>query len=1134
MTTLFCQLNVSKMSINSEMVIDRFLGIHKIKAIALQETGCWNVSSGAFVGKKIFQNKTTSSSASTLSGVALIIDEDLKPELIHELSDDSVDAIWCQIKLNNKRILIGSVYCNPTPSSTQSLSSLLSNINIARNYKCKHGFNSLLVYGDYNARSLNWGDHTTNPRGKLLQEFVDKESLTICSPFDCTFVCSNGGSVIDLVLSEGPITSSLGLQWMEKEVELFTGAPRRGHYPVLQSMSERISQANIKQTRTDWKSADWKSWTAKIEANTWLLDLHPHIQANGRLHWESMLKIIEGATKSHIPEKLITVYSKPYWTKELSTLSQAVQRNRGLYSRRSTPQNRNSLDESTKKFKAALIAAKNSWVKERTEGLNTKDCITFWKRYKRVFGAKQDNSVCNLIDLDVLHTKDCEKEELLFNEFFTGKHLDNQASSPTFDSNIRRDYNTLLDELSRSDNSDVGNVEEETSVDTDAEITTDEIQEAIKKQDTHEKAPDRDNIHPIILKKLGPEAINALKSIYSWVLKEGIWLWDKSYVCFIRKEGKPSYAKPGAYRPITIASYIGKILERVLDRRWKNEMGLMDILDDDQEGFLEGRSTTRYLFRLLAHLTEVKRQKLACIILFIDFEKAFDSVHLPTLMVKLSRFGFSKKILKVIQNMLFNRKIALRVNGFLGKFRRCLEYGLPQGSVISPFLFILYITDMTNDYPEAVKHNLSCFKFADDGTMMITDDKLERCYLLMQQLCDSLSRWCTENKLVVNCGVNKTEAIIMKTGNESSEDYDPPELKINSRTIRYVRSTKVLGLILDDELSFRQHAEKKLKECNKKWGLITRSTNRNHGLNVRSLTLLLKTTTLTKLHYAAPLWLANNLNVYTSFWNKVIMKISGAMLNPHRETVELYLHLPPLEIQLQALTVKFLCKCLTAQDFVTSTLLQVEGSLQTEFHNQLSAIRNFLAWKNSPTVRSREIELTHQSVAELAMYTKMEIQEYQQKIWLDRINNRIQIRIHTSANDERLLNIINEIRRTHTILDKDNLIFNHNTTKGEDSVILDYIHGNSFLFGNIRGSRDQQEAPCYFCQEQYDSPQHQLLHCEELKDHTFSTITTEIENSNSTACIIEQVVVTGHLQKPFIERVQFLKGQHEFILEDDQ
>ena len=152
-----------------------------------------------------------------------------------------------------------------------------------------------------------------------------------------------------------------------------------------------------------------------------------------------------------------------------------------------------------------------------------------------------------------------------------------------------------------------------------------------------------------------------------------------------------------------MASCIGKLLERILDNRMRIFILQRDGLDETQEGFIAGRSTTRYLFHLLANLSEIKRQKLACIILFVDFEKAYDSVHLPTLIVKLKHFGFTGKIIKLLHSFLFNRNVCLKINGHLGATRRCLLYGLPQGSVISPFLFILYITDMTKSIPKCIK-----------------------------------------------------------------------------------------------------------------------------------------------------------------------------------------------------------------------------------------------------------------------------------------------------------------------------------------------------------------------------------------------------------------------------------------------
>ena len=181
--------------------------------------------------------------------------------------------------------------------------------------------------------------------------------------------------------------------------------------------------------------------------------------------------------------------------------------------------------------------------------------------------------------------------------------------------------------------------------------------------------------------------------IFLFYVQSGFWLWGTSNITFIRKEGKSNYSEPGAYRPITLAPYFGKILERILDNRLKVMMGISGAIDDCQEGFIKNRSTTRYLFRLLCNLSEVKQKRLTSIVLFLDFQKAFDSVHLPTLTVKLYKLGVDGRFLNLIHNFLFNRRVHLKVNKYVGRARPCLAFGLPQGSVLAPFLFILYVTD---------------------------------------------------------------------------------------------------------------------------------------------------------------------------------------------------------------------------------------------------------------------------------------------------------------------------------------------------------------------------------------------------------------------------------------------------------
>ena len=983
-----------------------------------------------------------------------------------------------------------------------------------------------MVYGDFNARSREWGDHHTNSWGKKLFDFISNGELTLCSPFDLTFSCNNGGSVIDLLLVDGPVIKDIGHQWVEKECELFTGAPIRGHYPVLHSLDSTKSLPRVTIKCTDWKKADWKKWNEAVEANVWGLQLIPGIMQDGKKLWAEFLKVIQAANKDHIPQKTISIHSKPYWTKNLSYHLQQVLLTRNNYHKRCTPNNKSKFTEAKQLFSQELIAEKNAWVKKRVENINVKDTTSFWKKYKRVFGAKPDNYIGNLHSTEsCLATTDDQKEKILHKTFFTGKHLSQLMKDPVHEELIDEQYQSAMESFYQQSN--VTHNEE-----LNGAVSKEEVTAVIRSLKVNGKSCDNDNIHPCIIKNLGVSAITTLTDLFNWCLQTGTWIWTTSKVSFIRKEGKSSYTRPDSYRPISMASYFGKLLERILDVRLRSFYDLdTGSIDDDQEGFTSGRSTTRYLFRLIANLNEIKKKKLACIILFIDFQKAFDSVHLPTLMSKLYKLGVQGPILKLLHSFLFNRKVKLKVNNFVGASRICSLFGLPQGSVLSPFLFIVYVADMTDEIPPWLKKWLTCFKFADDGTFLVVHKSIFKCYRLMQRLCNELAKWCQKNKLVINCEANKTEAIVLKTNRELNDNEEPiPELKINGQVIKYVKNTKVLGVILDEDLNFRQHAEQKLLECKKKWGLITRGTNRNQGLNVRSLTLLWKTMIITKLMYAAPVWLWNNFSSFRGFWQSAIMKITGAMLNPRQPLVELALQIPPLEILTAIQTVKFLCKIISAEDNITSTLLQVEGSIPNRFHQQILSLKEFIQWKYPEKFgrRAFSVELSLVQQQNLSLhYTKDEINDYQTYKWVKSIRKQLDCSESTEINNE-LLKVVSSIETRSITLGKDLSLFSQNTTKSEDSHILDYLHGNSLLFGKCRKRMNIGDDLCDFCQQEGDSPHHQLFVCKEVQDSTYDNLTAVILNPRD--YISEVLLPTkSNAQHQFIERVRFLPEQHDLL-----
>ena len=208
--------------------------------------------------------------------------------------------------------------------------------------------------------------------------------------------------------------------------------------------------------------------------------------------------------------------------------------------------------------------------------------------------------------------------------------------------------------------------------------------------------------------------------------------------------------------------------------------------------------------------------------------------------------------------------------------------------------------------------------------------------------------------------------------------------------------------------------------------------------------------------------------------------------------------------------------------------------MKPSFTQQVHALKEFLQWKSG--LRSaREVCLLEN---EHVFYTKSEIEAFQTHSWLDYISNRCQVRSRNSEMD----NVIMEKISTAQEGDRDirdyplngkNSLFRFETCKGLDSSLMDYIHGNCLTFGNVRASvsRGAESNVCYFCNAAADSPTHQLLQCEEVADNTQSNLCRETA-AQEEKLLKELLFPTNNsTQRRFIERVSFLKDQHEFIAE---
>ena len=331
-------------------------------------------------------------------------------------------------------------------------------------------------------------------------------------------------------------------------------------------------------------------------------------------------------------------------------------------------------------------------------------------------------------------------------------------------------------------------------------ISESEVLKHLKELDAS-KAMGPDNINPFLIKSMAEVFVKPLTLIFQKSVSSGIVpsAWKEARITPIFKKGNKT--EQSNYQPVSLTSIVCKTLEKLVRKSILSHLTENHLLSDKQYGFRSGRSCSLQLLNVMERWTEYVEQHQSWDTIYLDLAKAFDKVAHQRLLKKISSYGIKGALLSWISSFLLDRRQCVSIKGSSSTWKP-VDSGVPQGSVLGPIFFIMYV----NDIPDIVKSNV--WIFADDTKLFATTDQT----ITLQEDLDNLMKWAELWELTFN--VIKCKVIHYGQNNPES-DYI-----MNDKKLESVDEECDLGVNFTRDLKFSQHIAKKVNKANSMLALI--------------------------------------------------------------------------------------------------------------------------------------------------------------------------------------------------------------------------------------------------------------------------------------------------------------------------
>lgn len=544
-------------------------------------------------------------------------------------------------------------------------------------------------------------------------------------------------------------------------------------------------------------------------------------------------------------------------------------------------------------LKADIQRTKNSYYAERFQ--NTQNCKEFWKLAKNVMqgGNISGKNKINSIQIDELPVDFKGNEVKIANHFnaYFGNIAKTLREENSIDNNRMPDCNELDYSMYFPP------------------IKLHEVESVMNKL-KNKKTTGSDNISCELLKFCKDELLSPIYHLCHVSLSQGCYPEElkHSVVIPLHKEG--CMDKVENYRPLYLNSTIGKILENIVQKRIMKFLEATNFCSENQYAFRKKSGTEKALYNYILPIVDALEKGKRVASCHIDIKKCFDVIDRQILLKKIECAGIRGNVLKWIKSYLSNRTQSTKINNSYTSGTLPLDYGILQGSGMAPLFYLIFANDMCKlDIPSCKE-----ISFADDTGLVCVADSPKRLSEVVEHATNVVMTWLNDHRLIPNW--KKTNIIEFTYNYNNFQPMATDHLVCHQSNcsraenctcpkIMIVKTIKYLGLIVDQNLSWRTHIEhlcKRLRQIN------TLIYNVRNFMSKRNLLMIYHAHFQSRLQYALPIWGGTNdtLIAKVTICQKFVMR---TMFNKNRyfHTKELFLEygVLPLPILYRKCILKF-------------------------------------------------------------------------------------------------------------------------------------------------------------------------------------------------------------------------------------